>query len=151
MATKKSRRVGMEVVRQMYIDNPIITLVELAEITGWALGTLNKYSSMEKWSLLKKSVSSGEGLQARRVGLITQKIDSLDFYSKRKEFIRKWFENYEDLYKEEPQKLNSMAYADMQKAFLIAEDRLSLLIGLEEEEEGKSKSDGLLDEVANLE
>lgn len=137
---KKKGNPKIEEAREIYCTTDL-SLQDIAEELGINVNTLYKYSTQEKWVLLKES-KVRDAIQYRNQILLDRKLKDIKFYET---IMNKCSELVEQV--EVGKELKELT-----ATFILAEDRYFLLSKerLESNKEIASTGESILDELANM-
>lgn len=138
---KKTKRELYDEARELYCYTDL-SLQEIGEQLGINVNTLYKYSTKEKWVLLKES-KVREAIKYKNIILSDRKLRNIKFY----ETVMDKCENLikdSEFFKEIKELVATFTIAE-DRYFLLSKEKLEVVEN--EKEEG---GNGILDELANL-
>ena len=141
MAKKKGNQ-KIEEARNLYCFSEDLTLQEIADQLGINVNTLYKYSTQEKWVLLKESKIK-ESIQFRHQILTDRKLRDIAFYEQVMDKCESLVE-VADSGRELKELTSTFALAES-KFFLLSRENIELI-----KEESSSTGDSILDELASI-
>lgn len=138
---KKTKRELYDEARELYCYTDL-SLQDISNQLGINVNTLYKYSTKEKWVLLKES-KVRDAIKYKNIIISDRKLRNIKFYE---EVMNKCesLMNDSDFFKEIKELVATFQMAE-DRYFLLSKERLEII-----EQENDDKGTGILDELANL-